>query len=566
MTKVSLYISIIITLFTQTVFAQKVHDFSDEAVIERLRTDIQTLASEEMEGREAGTAGEQKAAAYIKMQMQEIGLQPMFDGSYYQEFPFPGEWDWGDNNYFLYFDATFAHGVDYFVLPGSESGTYNLPFVNVGFGITGMTNYAGFEDYCDYSEHDDLEGRIFVIDFYLPEALDTIVNIGVFPMTLQKIRTAEEKGAAGVIFVNTLSNRDDPAIDLRITRVSFNMPVIFAEKQVLDQLMANPEGKINLTTDIFRKEYSGINVAGYIDTGSESTVVIGGHYDHIGFGGLSSRSPGLHAIHYGADDNASGTAGVLEIARFLTNTTYDLNYNYLFIAFSGEEKGLIGSRYFTESDAYDMEKINYMFNLDMIGRMEDNTLTTIGTGSSPSWDTLIDELAPDHFNIRKNSGGRGGSDHTSFYVKDIPVIFFFTGIHDDYHKPTDTADKIKYRETKEVVAFIQDMVVALDKMDRLEFSSAPAPATSRRHAESVTLGIMPDHAFDGEGLKILSVSEGQRAYNAGIKNGDVIIKIGDTEIIEIYTYMEALGSLRRGTTTFVVVLRDGEELEIEVEL
>ena len=546
--------------------AQVAFDFSDDAVISRLMEDIYTLASDEMEGREAGTEGERKAAAFIKEQMQEAGLEPLFDGSFYQEFPFPGDWVWGMNNTLSVNGHEFEHGTDYYVLPGSASGTWTASIVDVGFGLSNLEEIEGFEDYCDYEGFDDLDGKIFMMEFFMPEALDTLADRGLFRLIFQKIRLAEEKGAAGIVFVNTRSTRDDPPVDLRISRRVFDMPVIFAGEEIASLIRQEETDQIHIQTDLYREDNTGINVAGYLDNQATYTVVIGAHYDHIGYGGRGSRSPDVHAIHPGADDNASGTAGILEKARFLSATGLATNYNYIFIAFSAEEKGLVGSRYFTDSDAYDIGRINYMFNLDMIGRMEDNNLSLIGTGSSPAWEALIEANTPEHLNIRKSPGGRGGSDHTSFYVKDIPVLFFFTGIHEDYHRPEDTADRINFEGAREIIAFGTEMVLALDNMERLAFTQSSAPAPERSREDMVTLGLMPDHAFDGEGLRVLAVSDDRPAKRAGIQNGDIIIRINDIQILEIHTYMEALGNIRTNQTITVVVQRDDEEIEIEVQV
>lgn len=559
-----LFLFVLISAFSLN--AQVAYDFSDDAVMSRLKEDIYTLASDEMEGREAGTDGERKAAAYISERMQEAGLEPLFDGSFYQEFPFPGDWVWGTNNTLSYNGHDFEHGTDYYVLPGSASGTWTISVVDVGFGLSNLDDTEGFEDYCDYEGVEDLEGKIFMMEFFFPEALDTLADRGLHRLIFQKIRLAEEKGAAGIIFVNTRSTRKDPPIDLRITRRVFDMPVLFAGEEIASLIRYEEPELIHIQTELYREDNTGINVAGYLDNQAEHTVVIGAHYDHVGYGGHGSRSPGVHAIHYGADDNASGTAGVLEKARFLTATGQATQYNYIFIAFSAEEKGLVGSRYFTDSEAYDMDKINYMFNLDMIGRMEDHSLSLIGTGSSPSWEILIEKSAPEHFNIRKSPGGRGGSDHTSFYVKNIPVLFFFTGIHDDYHTPEDTADKINYEGAKEIIAFGIDMMLALDQKEQLVFTQSGAPAQTRTREDMVTLGLMPDHAFDGEGLRILAVSDDRPAQKAGIQNGDIIIQINDIKILEIQTYMEALSNISGGQPIRVIIQREEEQIEIEVEV
>ncbi|MFW5757506.1 MAG: M20/M25/M40 family metallo-hydrolase, partial [Bacteroidota bacterium] len=176
----------------------------------------------------------------------------------------------------------------------------------------------------------------------------------------------------------------------------------------------------------------------------------GAHYDHLGYGGIGSRASGTKAIHYGADDNASGTAAVLEAARFFA-AKGNQDFNYLFVAFGAEEKGLLGSRYFTKSDSYDWRKVGFMFNFDMIGRLNQGKLTLFGTGTSPVWDELIDQQPFDELNIKKTVSGVGASDHTNFYREDIPVLFFFTGLHDDYHKPADTPDKINHTGVRKVL-------------------------------------------------------------------------------------------------------------------
>ncbi|MFP4064064.1 MAG: M20/M25/M40 family metallo-hydrolase [Bacteroidales bacterium] len=557
---------VVLALAGQTLTAQVVFDLSEEAVISRMKEDVYALSSEEMEGREGGTEGERKAAAYIMERMREIGLEPLFGDDYYQDFTFSGEWIWGEDNYFSYLDHIFVHGDDYYAFPGAETGEISGSFVHVGYGLTGLEGVDGYENYCDYALHGDIEGKVFVMEVFVPEALDSLMDAAPFQILQQKVSVAKDRGAAGVIFVNTKSSRDDPPLNLRVPADLFDLPLVFAEDHVLHALMSDQSGSIDLEVDVYREELASMNVAGYIDNGAPHTVVVGGHYDHVGWGGSGSRSPGVRAIHYGADDNASGTAGVLEAARYVAGSDLS-NHNYLFIAFGAEEKGLIGSRHFAGSDAYDMERVNYMLNLDMIGRLEEETLTLIGTGSSPSWDELIDRYTPEGMTVRKNPDGSGGSDHTSFYVKDIPVLFFFTGIHDDYHRPEDTPEKVNYEGMAKVVSFALDMMAELDQRnDRLAFSSTSSGDATPSRMEGVTLGLMPDHGYGGKGLKVLAVSDDRPAQKAGIENGDVIVQINDMEILEIQTYMEALGRLSEGDIVTVVVNRGDEQHSLEVEL
>ncbi|HSV88238.1 MAG TPA: M28 family peptidase, partial [Bacteroidales bacterium] len=237
-----------------------------------------------------------------------------------------------------------------------------------------------------------------------------------------------------------------------------------------------------------------------------------------------------------------------------------------FIAFGVEEKGLIGSRYFAGSDAYPIQNVNYMFNLDMIGRLVDNNLALIGTGSSPSWDAAIDQVAPEHFNIRRSQGGLGGSDHASFYMKGIPVLFLFTGIHDDYHRPGDTPDKVNFVGMYDILNIAHDLIEVLDDADRLAFTQTQAVDSRRRRADGVTLGVMPDHVHAEGGLKILAVINDRPAYRAGLLAGDIIVRINDDAVNEINSYMRALGNLRPGTVAIVTVQRGDQEITFSVQL
>ncbi len=550
----------------QPLASQPEIDFSKESVANRIRADVYALASEEMEGREAGTPGEVLAASYIEQRMKEIGLLPLFDGSYFQEFPIPGSWTWGSENALSHRGVDYEHGEDFFAIPGSFNGHFRAEIMDLGFGLCGSEMQDLPLSYCDYDGKTGLEGKFFLMEYYLPDSLEAALDVPMFQTLQMRVTTAVEKGASGVVFTNTCDTRSDPPIDMRVFRSGIDIPVIFARGTVFDVSTIEASGLLELTVDVYRPDLFSMNVAGYIDNDAPHTVVIGGHYDHVGYGAQGSRSPGSNAIHYGADDNASGTAGILEAARYISQSSLS-DYNYLFIAFGAEEKGLLGSRFFAESGVYDMDRVNYMFNLDMIGRMESSVLTLIGTGSSPSWDRLIDQHAPDHMQIRKNPSGRGGSDHTSFYVKDIPVLFFFTGIHEDYHTPADTPDRVNYEGAAEVLAFALDMITHLDERDMLAFSSAAAPtAPARSRAGSVGLGLMPDHGYDGEGLRVMSVLDDRPAKKAGMENGDVIRRINNVEILHIDAYMEALSQLREGSTATVVVERDGEMVSLSVDL
>jgi len=307
----------------------------------------------------------------------------------------------------------------------------------------------------------------------------------------------------------------------------------------------------------------GHNVVGYIDNGSDNIVIIGAHFDHLGFGGISSLYKGEKAVHNGADDNASGTASIIQIAKLLKNK--NTNNNYLIVAFSGEEQGLWGSNYYSKHATIDMGKVNYMINLDMVGRLnEEKALAINGVGTSPQWNKAFEEIGDRGFKLIKKESGIGPSDHTTFYLKDIPVLHFFTGQHEDYHKPSDDAEKVNYEGMVEIVQFIDALISSLDPKEKLTFTKTKDEST-RVPRFTVTLGVVPDYLYGDEGMRIDGISEGKPAQKAGLQVGDIVIKMGDTEVKDMMSYMKALSSFKKGDTTTVVVLRKKEKIEVGIE-
>lgn len=309
------------------------------------------------------------------------------------------------------------------------------------------------------------------------------------------------------------------------------------------------------------------NIIGYIDNGASTTVIIGAHYDHLGIGndGNSLDANPKGKIHNGADDNASGTAGVIELARyFQTNNKREQN-NFLFICFSGEELGLYGSKYFTENPTIDLSSVTYMINMDMIGKLPpSNTLLVNGTGTSPVWEPLLQKLSTDDLQIKTDSSGMGPSDHSSFYLKDIPVLHFFTGSHSDYHKPSDDWEKLNYEGEAKVLKLIATVVKELDTTPKLTFLKTRNKSMGGSRSFKVTMGVMPSYTGDEEGLLVDGVTDGRPAQKAGIMAGDVIIQMGELPIKDIQNYMEALGKFEKGQTVPVKVKRKGEEITVQV--
>lgn len=304
------------------------------------------------------------------------------------------------------------------------------------------------------------------------------------------------------------------------------------------------------------------NVVGLIDNGAPTTVVIGAHYDHIGEGKHGSRHTGEPAIHNGADDNASGVAALLYVAEKLASKGPKGN-NYLFIGFSGEELGLFGSKHFADQPTIPLASINYMLNMDMVGRL-DTTLVVNGYGTSPAWKAALDKASKSGFSIVTSESGIGPSDHTSFYLKGIPAIHFFTGQHADYHKPQDDAHLVNYEGLQKVSDLIVEVVGALDGDGRIAFTKTKDESANRSRGFKVTMGVMPDYTFGGAGMRIDGVIDGRPAQQAGLLQGDVIVRIGDTPVASVQDYMGALGSFEKGQSAKVKVLRKDAEVEVEV--
>lgn len=328
----------------------------------------------------------------------------------------------------------------------------------------------------------------------------------------------------------------------------------------------NPD-KMDTIPDHGTERY-GTDVVGYLDEGAENTIVIGAHLDHLGLGydkNLLDANP-EGKIHPGADDNASGVAGVLELARYYTTTKQKQHYNYLFICFSGEELGLFGSKKYCDNPTIDLSKVDLMINMDMIGRLNDSTkkLIVYGVGTAPDFVPMIDSL-PTKFSIKKDSAGIGPSDQTSFYLKNIPVLFFFTGEHMDYHKPSDVASKINYDGEKMVLEYEVTVINSINTKAKLKFQTTRNPDAGRHGArKGVTMGVMPDYTFDGKGMKVDGVTEGKPASKAGVQKGDIVIQLGDNKINSMMDYMTALSKFKKEQTTTVIVIRDGKEVTLSV--
>ncbi|MCW3119149.1 MAG: family metallo-hydrolase, partial [Chitinophagaceae bacterium] len=387
-----------------------------------------------------------------------------------------------------------------------------------------------------------------------------------------KIKEVEKKGASALILYNTSTIEDKLQFNGKDRSETVKIPVIYVTKENAKKYFSDAAATVDVKMNIAirDKKRTGHNVGGYINNDAASTVILGAHFDHLGYGedGGSLLRTGEHLIHNGADDNASGTAALIELARLVKNSKIK-NSNFLFIAFSGEELGLFGSKYFADHPTIDLKAVNYMINMDMVGRLNDSThgLIVGGYGTSPEWEKVItSNNKKSFFAIKIDSSGSGPSDHTSFYRKDIPVLFFFTGLHSDYHRPTDDADKINYTGEYLIVRYINDIITTLDKQNhKLAFTKTRETQSATTARFSVTLGIMPDYTFPGSGVRCDGVSEGRPANKAGLKTGDVIIQLGDYSVTSVENYMQVLGKFKKGDKTKVKYKRGNEVLESDVQ-
>lgn len=538
-------------LSVSATYAQKLKK-SERAVVSDLKESIYFLADDKLEGRRAGSEGERKAAAYIIEKFMAYGILPKGDdGSFKQAFPI-NEGRKVLPATALTLDGTTIDTASYFPLTFSSEGS-----------VKGTVAPA---------VHESGEPWFVDLSFLLSEnAHNPHFDLG--EQLKKEVDTYKSKGATAVVFYTSGNADPDLSFDGHSKQERLSIPVIYIRKKAAARYLVSKDNFISLSLNIATAESSrtGYNVIGYIDNGAPNTIIIGAHYDHLGYGqDHNSLWAGPPQIHNGADDNASGTALIIEAARALKEQSAKRksaykNNNYLLMCFSGEELGLYGSKFFTEHPTIPLESVNFMINCDMVGRLNDGTkgITVGGYGTSPYWSNLTDKTK--FLNIKFDSSGIGPSDHTSFYLKNIPVLFFFTGTHPDYHKPSDDADKINYTGELRVFQYIMNVVENTNKAGKLTFTKTREPAKTDAPRFTVTLGVMPDYTYSGTGLRIDGVIDGRVAHKAGMKAGDVITKLGDHKVSDINDYMKALSHFKKGDKTTVEYREGDNSKTVEVE-
>jgi hypothetical protein len=533
-----------------TVSAQKLKK-TDKIILSSLETHIRYLADDKLEGRRTGTPGEKAASDYICSEFSKAGLKPKGDNNgWLQAFAIDQGRQIAPETVFSVNDKPLVLNHDYFPLAFSAAGaTSGSPAIAL--------QESGVPWFLDLRE--------------LLEANANNPHFDLSAIIREKTASCAKKGATALILYNSSSKfRDNLGFDPHDRPEPVSIPVVYLTKEAKRKYLKDESASVDIKIKVgfIERKRTGHNVLGYLDNGAPTTVIIGAHYDHLGYGEDSNTlyRGTDHVVFNGADDNASGVAGLIELARLLANSKLWTN-NYLFIAFSGEEQGLLGSNYFVGHPAVNLKTMNYMINMDMIGRLNDTThaLTIGGYGTSPAWSIACNTLREKkNFSLKFDSSGAGPSDYTSFYHKDIPVLFFFTGIHSDYHKPTDDYDKINYPGELQVLKFIFAIVESLNGKGQVAFLKTRETSTGMPQF-SVTLGILPDYAFSGSGVRADGISSGRPAENAGLRQGDVIIQLGDYPVTSLENYMEALGKFKKGDKTTLKYRRGNDTVESKVQ-
>ena len=545
----------LLTFFTLIVFlssslSQKLKK-ADKAIINNLETEIHYLADDKLEGRRAGTPGEKLAGDFIIGEFQKLGLQPKgINNGFAQPFEIYDGKKIDSNTRFSINNKELQIPKDFFPLAFSASKKVEGSPA-IALQESGVPWFIDLKEVLETNQNNP--------HFDLDQAMQT------------KIKDCIKKGATAVIFYNSSQSDDNISFKPKDRTESATVPVLYVTKDARKKYLRDESASLEVKIDVSLSEVkrTANNIIAYLDNGAVNTVILGAHYDHLGYGedGNSLYRGTEKMIHNGADDNASGTAGIIELARLLKQSKLKKN-NYLFIAFSGEELGLFGSKYFTENPTYPLASVNFMINLDMIGRLNDSshTVTIGGYGTSPFWGTLFANSKDNkYFQFKYDSSGSGPSDYTSFYRKDIPVLFFFTGLHGDYHKPTDDFDKINYTGELMVVKLIYNLLTELNDRGKLVFTKTREMQTGTSARFSVTLGIMPDYTFNGTGVRVDGISDGRPAQKAGLKTGDIILKLGDHTVSTLENYMQALSKFKKGDKTTVNYKRGNDMAEANVE-
>ncbi len=616
-----------------SVSAQKQSD-----VEKNLRTHVSYLASDQLEGRRTGERGATSAAGYVANTFANFKLKTGINltnqkgkatGNYLQSFPYISGIETGDGNFFSINNSNLKLREDWMPYGFSPNAKLeNSEIVFAGFGIT--ASEANYDDYANL----DVKNKIVVVFNGAPDGGNPRSPFARFNLHA-KAKIAQEKGAKSILIIADETNlKDEKSAQLNFDQTlgETSIPVIiisqktganllgakdekelsqiekwFSEKPENAQVkFANlPKSNATININIVKKQTDGYNVIGILEgrdaTLKNEAIVIGAHYDHLGHGGAGSLAVNSTEIHHGADDNASGVSAMLELARQYAKSK-DNKRTLIFIAFGGEEEGLLGSKYYVNNPVFPLAKTVAMINMDMVGRLNENKLTVGGIGTASEWKSKVEyinsqlnssiNVKPENlpkptipmeaqassitvnssiktpfFNLQLNEDGFGPSDHSSFYGKQIPVLFFFTGTHSDYHKPSDTSDKINYDGLMKITSFVAEIVKTIDaNPKRPTYTVAKSSSMGEgRRGFNVSLGTVPSYSDgDNSGLKLDGVRDDSPAAKAGIKAGDKIVKLAGRDVKNISDYVFVLGEMKPDEEYEIVVMRGAEKLDLKI--
>ncbi len=555
---------------------------------------IRYLSHKDRVGRYPGTRGSKDVISYLIRQFKSFGVKPGGEnGSFVQPFNITDGIELGKNNSMIIDGDSLVTEQDYIPLWFSGNETVSASAVFTGYGFSINEKELKWNDYSGL----DVAGKWVIVMRHSPERNNQHSLYTPHSGLHKKMLVARDKGAIGIIYVSQIEDDDLYPLKYRTGFSNAGIPAIHLSNEMADKLF-KPVGRtrkniqnkmnkslktvsfklpvtINASVELNPIQTRGANVVGLIQSGNRKYrneyVVVGAHFDHLGMGGAGtgSRKPDTTGIHSGADDNASGTSGLLEIAHKLVSQKSRLKRSIILIGFDAEEKGLLGAKYFVENPLIDLQNIVTMINLDMIGRMKDSSITVGGVGTSPMFEPLLKrESIGRNFTINMTKPGYGPSDHAAFYTNDIPVLFFFTGFHSEYHTPDDSWKLINLKGEKDILNLVYDITFNISRIPKRPVFTEAGPKEGRMQRNTkfkVTFGIVPSYGSTKKGLEVDGISKADGpAAKAGILKGDVIKSIDGKPINDIYEFMDRLGELEPGMTITVLIDRNGAELELPV--
>jgi len=561
---------------------------------------IKYLASDNLKGRLTGSPGSKLVIDYISKHWEAQGIEPAGTKGYKQSFSFINNVSLGQRNMLRIRNSRKQYKVqkDFIPIGSSGNGSVNEDVVFIGYGLD-INDSLYWHDYAEV----DVRGKWVLLLLDGPDGDSPHSPYGRHKTLYNKMIAARDHGASGILFMNRFETADDNnlrPLQYRQSSSTAGLPVIQITHSVANEILINHgqsitalrskldeqliplsflvDCKVSANVNLKFAKETASNMIGLIEGNDpvlkDEYIVVGAHFDHLGLGGRRSGSldPDTLIIHNGADDNASGIAGILELSHRLMSNRHLLKRSVLVICFDAEEKGLLGSKYYAENPVRNISNTAMMVNMDMIGRLNDNPVILGGVGSSRIFENIIADACENHtLDIETNMGGMefGRSDHASFYRENIPVLFFFTGAHEDYHKPTDDWDKIDYHGEKEVLDFIYDLIIDVSQLEEKPAFAEIKTNTVNDHNPvfKVTFGVIPAYGSQKVGLEIDDVSKKDGpAAKAGMKKGDVITAINGKNVRNIYDYMTRLADLKAGQKVKVTINRDDDEMELTLEL